>query len=1019
MKLRSWSTLFGFVFGFLTAAQAEEFPTPYNSEPDTRTLPMSPTAAAAGFNSPPGFSVRVFASEPDVQNPIAMTWDGRGRLWVAENYTYAERSKRFDLHLRDRILIFDDPSNTGHFATRKVFTDELQIVTSVEVGHGGVWVLCPPQLLFIPDRNRDDHPDAGPEVVLDGFTIPTDNYHNFANGLRWGPDGWLYGRCGASAPGDVGSPGTPAAQRIPLRGTLWRYHPNRKVFEALSGGTTNPWGHDWDEYGELFFINTVNGHLWHEIPGAHYVRPHTIDRNSHVYGLIDQHADHWHFDTAQGWTKSRDGAANALGGGHAHIGALIYQGDNWPSEYRGHLFTWNMHGRRMNQEILVRSGSGYIAKHGTDVFLAADPWFRGMDLSTGPDGSVFALDWSDTGECHDSTGVHRTSGRIYQMVYGQPVAPIFRDLTSLSSLQLLDYLGHSNVWFSTQARLELQERGRTGADQTSIAIELKNRLNSNPSTVIQLRALWTLWGMGAADTPLLTSLLAHTNEHLRVWAIRLLTDSWPLDTAFSRRPGNEVAFPKNEPLLKEFHRLAVVDPSGLVRLALATALQRLPVENRVDLAAALVAHPEDATDHNLPWMIWYGLIPVADSNPSELVGVALASEIPIVRQSISRRLGEDVETHPALLGALLDTALSKNSEAFFSDIALGLSEAIKGWKKAFPPKGWADFQQRVSTASNPILRDQVRDISVIFGDGRALEEVRALALNPSADLDSRQAALRTLIESRPPDLRAICEKLLSVRDLNTLAIRALAQFDDADLGEKLARNYPNFAVSERGAVLDSLAARKSFIPSLLNAMEAGTIPHGDLTPFQARQIRSLNDNSLTQRLSKVWGEVREPSADKREWTMKLKSQLTADVIRAASPGRGRGVFNLTCAPCHTLYGHGGQIGPDLTGAGRDNLDYLLDNIVDPSAVVNADYRMSVLELKDGRILNGLRAATTERTLTLKSMNETVVIERSDIVRETDSTQSIMPEGILESLGETQVQDLIAYLMTRSQVPLAP
>src|SRR5260221_7777105 len=275
---------------------ASEFPVPYNSEPD-KSGPMPAAEAAAKMRLPPGFKATVFAAEPDVQNPIALAWDARGRLWVAENYTYAEGGKGFDLNLRDRILIFDDTNGDGRFDTRQTFTDELQMITSIEVGLGGVWVMCPPQLLFIPDRNHDGVPDGAPEVVLDGFALSKENHHTFANGLRFGPDGWLYGRCGASSTGEIGPPGTPAEQRLPLRGTIWRYHPRRKVVEVLSAGTTNPWGHDWNQHGELFFINTVNGHLWHDFAGAHFTRPHTIDPNPRTYALIDQHADHWHFDT--------------------------------------------------------------------------------------------------------------------------------------------------------------------------------------------------------------------------------------------------------------------------------------------------------------------------------------------------------------------------------------------------------------------------------------------------------------------------------------------------------------------------------------------------------------------------------------------------------------------------------------------------------------------------------------------------------------------------------------------------
>src|SRR6056297_554976 len=421
MNHRAWQWLLVMIVALAahhrTDARADDFPTPVNTEPDGAAPVMSADQAAATMKVPAGFSVGVFAGEPDVQNPIDMAWDSAGRLWVAENYTYSDRSERFDLSLRDRVLMFTDDDGDGVSDSRTVFTDNVQMLTSVEVGLGGVWLMCPPKLLFIPDADADGVPDGPAEVVLDGFTVAQNNYHNFANGLRFGPDGWLYGRCGGSCPGRIGIPGTPDHQRLALEGGIWRYHPVRRSVEVLTSGTTNPWGHDWNEFGELFFTNTVNGHLWHAIPGAHFVRPFLLDPNRRTYELIDFHADHWHFDTGKSWTDSRDGAANAYGGGHAHSGALIYQGDNWPAAYRGNLFTFNLHGRRANQEILVRDGSGYVGKHGNDFFVSPDTWFRGMEMSSGPDGAVFAIDWSDTGECHEHTGVHRTSGRIYKIRY--------------------------------------------------------------------------------------------------------------------------------------------------------------------------------------------------------------------------------------------------------------------------------------------------------------------------------------------------------------------------------------------------------------------------------------------------------------------------------------------------------------------------------------------------------------------------------------------------------------------------
>jgi len=1005
---------------------ASEFPAPYNSEPD-QSRPMSATEAATKMRLPPGFKATVFAAEPDVQNPIAMSWDARGRLWIAENYTYAEGGKKFDLNLRDRVLIFEDKDGDGHFDTRKVFTDELQMLTSIEVGHGGVWVMCPPQLIFIPDRNGDDAPDAAPEVLLDGLTGSPDMHHTFANGLRFGPDGWLYGRCGASSTGEVGVPGAPPEQRIPLRGTIWRFHPRRKVVEALSSGTTNPWGHDWNENGELFFINTVNGHLWHHFAGAHFVRPHTIDPNPRAYALIDQHADHWHFDTANGWQKSRDGMANDLGGGHAHIGMMIYQGDNWPAEYRGRLFTLNLHGRRANQEILERNGSGYIGRHGADFFVSADPWFRGMELSYGPDGGVFVLDWSDTGECHEYSGVHRTSGRIYKIIYGEARRSEVGDIVKLSASELVKLHTHVNEWFSRQARLELAARAETGRDLATAEKQLGELFENSSDLTVRLRAFWTLHAIGAMDEKFLRPQLRHPNEHVRTWAIRFLTDTWPLDTVMSQRPvrKSELRTPKSEvepslvtsaATLEEFVRTAKTDSSGLARLALASTLQRLPVSQRADLAAALLARKEDANDHNLPLLIWYGLIPVADADPSALARLAAKSELPLTRKLIARRLAEEIEKNPAPLNDLLKLAAAKPI-AFQADTLTGMTDGLAGWRQAGKPAAWDALASKLATSSDAALRDCVRDLSVLFGDGRALDAVKKVVLDQRADLNARKVALQTLIDNRAPDLRPLCEQLLNEQFLNSVAARGLASFDDAAVGAKLVKAYRQFHPSERGQLLSALVSRATFASALLDAVAEGKIPRADISAFHARQIRSLNDPPLNKELAENWGELRDSPEDKQRLISGWKVQLTPATLAKADLSQGRLIFNTACAACHTLYGEGGKVGPDLTGGGRDNVDYLLENIVDPSAMVTADFRMSIVELRDGRVLNGLIAAKTERTLTLKTMTETLTVERGEVAGLRESTVSLMPEGLLEALPPEQARDLIAYLMHRSQVPL--
>lgn len=995
----------------LCALAAPEFPAPYDTERDP-SRPLPPLEAAERMQLPPGFKATVFASEPDVQNPIALAWDARGRLWVAENYTYAERPLKFDLHLRDRILIFEDTDGDGHFDKRTVFTDDVQMLTSLAIGFGGVWVTCPPRVLFIPDRDGDDRPDAPASTVLDGFAVAPENYHTFANGLRFGPDGWLYGRCGASSAGEIGVPGTPPEERLPLRGTLWRYHPQRKSVEVLSSGTTNPWGHDWDEHGELFFINTVNGHLWHHFAGAHYMRPHTIDPNPRVYGLIDQHADHWHFDTTHDWSQSRDGAANAFGGGHAHAGMMIYLGDNWPDEYRGRLFTLNLHGRRANQELLERKGSGYIGRHGPDFMIAADPWFRGMEMSYGPDGGVYVLDWSDAGECHESTGVHRRSGRIYKIVHGASSSPEFPDLRQASVEALAGLLSHRNEWFARQARLELNARALDGRGTGGAPARLLRTFAQSEGTT-SLQALWTLYGMGATSRAFLAAQLSHRDEHIRAWAIRLLTDSWPLDTVMSQRPrGRPEASREDLSVVPELCQLGRNDPSGLIRLVLASTLQRLPVELRAELACALVSRKEDAQDHNLPLLIWYGLIPLGGAEPGALVRIAEECQLPLTRRCISRRLTEDVEKNSGPLNELLSWLEERADEPLRMDVLSGMAEALKGWRQARKPAAWDALVASLANTTNSVIREQARELSVVFGDGRALDDLKTIVRDEHADLVLRKTALQTLIENRPPDLRRICEPLLRVQFLNPVAARGLSTFNDADVGGLLVNAYRSFHPSERPQLIAALVSRRAFAKELLEAIGEGRIPRQELSAFHARQIESYQDEALNELLTRVWGKQRERTADKQEWIAQLKRELSSAARAKGDPVQGRAVFQLVCASCHRLYGEGGNVGPDLTGAGRDNLDYLLENIVDPSAVVAADFRMSVVNLKDGRSLNCFITAQTERTLTVQTMTEKLALDRQEVESVEESSLSLMPEGLLETLDAKQRRDLIAYLMHR-------
>jgi len=995
-------TLLGLFVSVATSIGATEAPT---------NLPISLTEAPQRVVLPPGFKISLFAGEPDVLQPIAMAFDDRGRLWVAECFTYSDSKTNFDANLRDRIVIFEDSKGTGHFDKRKVFWDQGQRLTSIALGFGGVFATCAPNLIFIPDRDGDDRPDGPPEILLDGWDAGVIR-HNVVNGFTWGPDGWLYGRHGIQATSNVAKPGTPADERTKFNCAIWRYHPTRKLFEVVCHGTTNPWGHDWDQYGELFFINTVIGHLWAGIPGAHFKRMYGEHLAPYRYALLDQAADHYHWDTGKTWTESRNAAAgaDALGGGHAHSGLMIYQGDSWPEAYRNRLFTLNFHGRRINQERLEPSGSATIGKHEPDFVKFQDPWFRGIDLDYGPDGEVYILDWSDTGECHenDADGVHRETGRIYKLSYvahtgrteRREVTLPTNSLAVRSNSELVRMQSHPNAWFAGHARRILQERAFAGKIEPGLERQIQQSYEVETNVPRKLRFMFALHAIGVQSAPWLQAQLREPDEHVRAWAVRLLAE-----------PGADW-----QQLIPLYTRLAAEDPSPRVRLYLASMLQRAPVEMREPVAAALLRHAEDSADRYLPLMEWYAIEPIASRLPTNAVRLAQQSQQPLVREYIARRIAEDLATRPAPVDLLLQI-VSKSPAPAQLDILRGLTGALRGWRKAPKPPAWDSVRSALVGTRNQELLNLARELGVIFGDPWAEEELREIAAQIAANPENRQAALRQLIEARPVGLRSFLETLLLDPATAGVAARGLLLFDDPAIPALVLKQWSHLTPEDRVAVVGSMAARASSAAVLLESIARGELPRSALTAFHARQIRNFNDDALTRKLAAVWGEVRTSDAEKTKLMTQFRALLTPPRLKQANLSRGREVFNQVCAVCHKLYGQGINIGPDLTGGGRGNLDYLLENIVDPNALVAADYRVSEVELKDDRVLSALIPAKTDRTVTLQTPTERTIVDRSDIVKIRQTALSLMPEGLLQGLTEEQIVNLIAYLMNPSQVPL--
>ena len=598
---------------------------------------LEPATAIDAMTLPSDFQAHLFASEPDISQPIAFCLDERGRLWLAEGHQYPVRAEGDKGN--DKILILEDTNGDHQFDKKTVFMDDLNLISGLEVGFGGVWVGAAPYLMFIPDYDQNDKPDGPPQILLDGWD-PYRDTHETLNTFTWGPDGWLYGCHGVFCPSFVGKPGTPQEERQRVDAALWRYHPLKHTFEVFAEGTSNPWGVDFDAHGQAFIEACVIPHFWHMIQGARYQRqggqhysisleeknrvqvylpdnaPNHL--NPFIYDDIKTHGDHVHWAGNKG-PHAANNRSDQVGGGHAHSGLMMYQGGSWPETYYNNAFMNNIHGQRINMDMPVRSGSGFIGKHGPDFMNFNDRWSQVLNMLYDHNGSAFMIDWYDANQCHHrrEDGHDRSNGRIYKVVYNDEAwTPV--DLRAHSSEGLVRLQLHKNEWYALQARKLLMTRG----GHAGLFRQVQHLFERTESIPHKLRLLWTLNGMGGFRNRFGIRLMDHENEYIRAWAIQLLWEN--------RSPSKAA--------LRKLRELAANDDSPFVRLYIASALQRTDVQDRFPVLKALTARGEDENDHNLPLMYWFAMEPVVGSDQEMGLELLQSTKIPILRQYIARRM---------------------------------------------------------------------------------------------------------------------------------------------------------------------------------------------------------------------------------------------------------------------------------------------------------------------------------------------------------------------------------------------
>ena len=1048
-------------------ASAKELTGTY--QPTQNPCPSVPEAIAK-MKVPDGYEVRNFAAEPMVVNPVAMTWDHRGRLWVVELFEYPSGAKtpneysktatdekfrpvvKTDANSpRDKVVIIEDTDNDGKADKRTVFAEGLNLATAVLCGYGGVFVGQAPNMLFFRDTNGDDKADEY-KTVLTGFGL--EDRHELLNSFCWGPDGYMYFTHGVFTHSKVRRPGEPDDKGKTLNAGVYRVRitpvgphgtgkvtvsasdgvrpdgkgtgkitshpvvdkpdPHAAFHEVYADGTSNPWGVDFDARGNAFVEACVIDHLFHMAPGGIYTRQGGAPENPYAYELLPSIVpkDHpRHFRAA-------------------YAGIQIYQGGIYPADTHGNVFFGNIHDNAIHEEALEPVGATFKAKPVRDFLRANDGWFRPVSIQTGPDGFLWVMDWCDKYPCYQNAqanpgGVDREKGRIWRVCYtgseeGKKLAGMSRKDSKPSETSEEDARLKS-IWQHLRDSDSVKHLEAIARDK---AAQLAHRA----------AAIQWLAEAGQLSRQAIAELVTDESAEIRIATARAMGISWHwcqmvVNQSPPRTLITESYYYDMEPRLAQLandHNPAVRAEAviamrradtGHLTLERSSKLPSYCLQGQQVLANAITKSAND-NDRTLAFHIWMAMQPrMARQSQDWLPWLAdLAPKTKPLSQVLTyktaRRITDtrSAENMDLLLGFLDKIKADDVLTAHALDGMLKAQEAgaLKP-AKYDPAPLFAHW--RASKAED--VRNLAGRLATLWGDPNAVAALMGVVLDEKADVEKRIESIRTVRRLKSDAARAGILKLLEQQSPDNLAVevlRAAGELGGMDLANAILKAWQGYSPALRTAAAEVLVTRGDWAGRLLDAVEGKWVASGRINPsdIPVSVRRSLAQNEgLKARSATLLGAWNEFSDDLKVLiARKKKAALTGE----PNLENGKVLFTATCATCHKFHGGGQEVGPELIGSGRSNLDALLANVIDPNQIIGNGYENFIVTTRDGRTIAGRVIEDTPTQLTLLGIGGVkTVVPRGDIQKSENTRQSLMPMGFGE-LPDDQFRDLMWYIL---------
>lgn len=970
--------------------------TPSVREKEAGAMGLVPEKSKATIRSATGLAIDLVSKEPEMAQPSFISFDERGRMWVVQyrqypfpagltlesrdkfwrnRYTQTPAPPGHPKYIpgADLITIHEDTDGDGSFDRVKPFLEGLNLTTSLAWDRDGVYVLQPPYLLYYQDKDRDDVPDGKPEILLSGFGI--EDTHSIANSMRWGPDGWLYGAQGSTVTAAIEVAGSDAPPIQSIGQLMWRYHPKKRIYEIFSEGGGNIWSCEFDSKGRLFAGANEGRKL-----GYHYMQGSYNRKNFSKHGSLSNPYAFGYFNGVEEKESQR-----------VTTNLMVYEEGALPKRYEGAILTANALAGRVLASRPRPIGPSFHSSLIDLMLDAGDRWVRPVYLAPGPDGAVYVGDWYDRQVNHFRNHEGRISpgdGRIYR-IRSADSEPGFRvDLSRLGSNELVDLLDDNRRWYRETARRLLGER-----QDRSILPQLRNALLMEQGQVA-LEALWTLNLMDAFDDDLRTAAFGHANPWVRSWAIRLIGD-------------------EGEPSPRELSQmvsLARSDRNIEVRQQLASSAQRLKPDAARSIVAALMTRDEDAADPYMPLLLWWALEKASRSDPDgilQLFADRSLFERPMVREEllerIMRRYASDGSRDALRICAELLTLAP--SQASRSALVEGFEEAFRGRSMQGLPEELIAGLMRSGAGS---LALQIRQ-----GDRKAIEKARIALEDPSTGENARLRIIEAAGEIAESTLLGPLIAQLENEDeaILMVTLSALQSYRDQSVSKAVIKLYSRFNDKIRTAAQTLLSSRVSWSSAWIEAIQAGAIDRNTIPDYAISSLRRHENAALDRELDRLWPEAAR-SIDLEEQEMRRVQAVLFKDSTGGDRYEGREIYLSRCAACHNLHSEGGDIGPELTGYQRHDLDSLLLAISRPNAEVREGFESYTVKTKDGQTVAGFLEDQDDNVIVLRPIGgQKIVLERGAIVSMEAAGASLMPSGLLGGLEDESLVDFFAYLQS--------